>query len=313
MLIDLVQLKTFVVVAEEEHLTRAAERLFISQSAASAHVRAVEDRLGTQLFVRTNRSLELTQAGQLVAKKARELLNEEALFKSFVRELRGQIEGRLVLGTSSAPGTRVGEILANFRTKHPLVNVDIMARPSSSARRGLASGELDVGILLCVPLDPAFTYHKLTTVQYRVAGPAAWRDRIVAAGWMELAAFPWLTPTTSSAYSAMIAQMFADKGLTINSVMCFDNSAIGFSALKAGAGLMIVREDEALQGENDGFLAISPIARAQADLSVAYQTARKNDPLIKAFIEAAASVWPLTEAEGVDIAVNELPHTQISS
>jgi DNA-binding transcriptional LysR family regulator len=307
-LIDLVQLRTFVVVAEEEHLTRAAERLFMSQSAASAHVRAVEDRLGTQLFVRTNRSLELTHAGQLVAKKARELLNQEALFKSFVRELRGQIEGRLVLGTSSAPGTRVGEMLTSFRAKHPLVNVDIMARPSSSARQGLASGEIDVGVMLCVPTDRAFTYHKLTTVHYRVAAPAAWHDQVVAAGWTELAAFPWLTPTSSSAYSAMIAQMFADKGLTLNSVMCFDNSSVGFSALKAGAGLMIVREDEALQGERDGYLAISPLARAQADLCIAYQTARKNDPLIKAFIEAAATVWPIVTTEDADAIAHELRH-----
>ena len=47
--IDLVQLRTFVAVAEEQRLTRAAERLYISQSAASAHVRFIEDRLGTQL------------------------------------------------------------------------------------------------------------------------------------------------------------------------------------------------------------------------------------------------------------------------
>ena len=66
MLIDLVQRRTFVAVAEEQHLTRAAERLHMSQSAASAHVRAIEERLGTQLFVRTNRSLELTHAGQLL-------------------------------------------------------------------------------------------------------------------------------------------------------------------------------------------------------------------------------------------------------
>ena len=89
MLIDLVQLRTFVAVAEEQHLTRAAERLHMSQSAASAHVRAIEERLGTQLFVRTNRSLELTHAGQLLARKAKALLNEEAVFTSFARELKG--------------------------------------------------------------------------------------------------------------------------------------------------------------------------------------------------------------------------------
>ena len=87
MLIDLVQLRTFVAVAEEQHLTRAAERLHVSQSAASAHVRAVEDNLGSQLFIRTNRRLELTRAGQLLLQKAKNLLNEEALFMSFAREL----------------------------------------------------------------------------------------------------------------------------------------------------------------------------------------------------------------------------------
>src|SRR4030095_12878317 len=76
MVIDLVQLRTFVAVAEEQHLTRAAERLHMSQSAASAHVRAIEERLGTQLFVRTNRSLEPTRACELLLAKATTLLND---------------------------------------------------------------------------------------------------------------------------------------------------------------------------------------------------------------------------------------------
>lgn len=294
---DLVQLRTFVAVAEAEHLTRAAERLNMSQSAASAHIRAVEDRLGTQLFVRTNRSLELTRIGQLVANRARELLREEALFASFVRELKGQTEGNLVVGTSSAPGTRIGEIIASIRQKHPLVHIDLMARPSASTRQGLASGELDVGVLLCVPMEPTFTYHKLTTVTYHVAGPAAWKDQIVNAGWVALAALPWLTPSASSAYSAMLGGLFAGKGIEPNTVMRFDNASVGYAALKAGAGMMLLREDEALQGQRDGILAVSPLARTHADLSIAYQTARRDDPLIKAFVEAATSIWAAAEEE----------------
>ena len=297
MLIDLVQLRTFITVAEEQHLTRASERLNMSQSAASAHIRAIEDRLGMQLFIRTNRSLELTPTGQAIAEKARELLREETLFVSFAREMRREVEGKLVLGTSSAPGTRVGEMLTRLHEKNPLVSVDFRARPSSGTRQGLSSGELDVGVLLCVPMDPAFTYHKLTTVQYRIAGPAAWKDAIEEAGWMALAALPWLTPSASSAYSAMIAKLFADKGLELNSIMQFDNSSVGYAALKAGAGMMLLREDDALEGERDGSLALSPIAHAEVDLSVAYQTARAKDPLIRAFVDAAASVWSFSTAD----------------
>jgi DNA-binding transcriptional LysR family regulator len=292
MVIDLVQLRTFVAVAEEQHLTRAAERLFISQSAASAHVRAIEERLDTQLFVRTNRSLELTRAGQLLAKKAKALLNEESMFTSFARELRGKIEGRLVVGTSSEPGTRIGEMLTSLRAKHPLVNVDLIARPSSWTRQGLTSGELDVGVLLGRPADSGFTYYELTTVPYRVAGPVAWKNEILAADWVELASLPWLTPSASSAYSAMLAQLFGDRGLELNSVVRFDNSAVGRAALQAGAGMMLLREDHAVQGEHEGYLAVSPIARASINLSLAHQSGRRGDPLIQAFIEAARASWP---------------------
>src|SRR5690349_15271632 len=113
MLVDLVQLRTFVAVAEEQHLTRAAERLHISQSAASAHVRSIEDSLDTQLFVRTNRSLELTRAGQIMLRRARTLLNGAAEFTSFAREIRGKVEGNLVVGASSEPSaSRIGEVVA---------------------------------------------------------------------------------------------------------------------------------------------------------------------------------------------------------
>jgi DNA-binding transcriptional LysR family regulator len=290
--IDLVQLRTFVVVAEEQHLTHAAERLHISPSAASAHVRALEERLETQLFVRTNRSLELTKAGQLLAQKARRLLNEETLFTSFARELQGRIEGKLTVGTSSEPGTRIGEMLSTLRTRHPLVHLDIVTRASAGTNNGLKSGELDVGVLLGRPVDAAFTYYELTTVKYRVAGPAAWRDKIVAADWAALAGLPWVTPSTSSAHAAMLAQLFVDKGLTLNSVVRFDNIAVGRAAVQAGAGMMLMREEHALQGEQDGFLAISPIARAETALSVGHQSGRRNDPLIEAFIDAARNAWP---------------------
>ena len=294
MLTDLVQLRTFVAVAEEQHLTRAAERLHISQSAASAHVRAIEEQLGTQLFVRTNRSLELTRAGHLLAQKAKLLLAEEAQFTSFARELQGKIEGRLVVGTSSEPGTKIGEILTRLRTRHPLVSVDLFARQSSGSRQGLMTGELDVAVMLGRPLEPAFTFYELTRVPYRVAGPIAWKSKIDGADLAELARLPWLTPNASSAYSAMLYDLFGSKGLELNSVVRFDNSSVGRNALRAGAGMMLLREDHALDGETESDLAVSAIARTDVPLSLAHQSGRKGDPLIQAFIDATRVSWPAT-------------------
>ena len=294
MLIDLVQLRTFVAVAEEQHLTRAAERLHISQSAASAHVRAVEENLDTQLFVRTNRNLELTRAGQLLMRQARTLLNEAAQFTSFAREIRGKIEGNIVVGASSEPSaSRIGEVVSALRAKHPLITVDLRARPSSGTRQALKTGELDIGMLLGRPVDVGFSYYQLGTVQFRIAGPAAWKAQIEAADWAQLASLPWITPTESSlAYSAMLSQLFGDKGLELNTIVRFDNSALGRSLLQAGVGMMLIREDYALQGEREGYLALSPIAHAEFGLFIAHVASRRNDPLIKAFVDAVSEAWP---------------------
>jgi DNA-binding transcriptional LysR family regulator len=294
MLIDLVQLRTFVAVAEEQHLTRAAERLHISQSAASAHVRAVEESLDIQLFVRTNRSLELTRSGQLLLGKAKTLLNESTLFASFAQEIRGKIEGNLVVGSSSQPSTsRVGEIIGALRIRHPLIGVDVRARPSAGTRQGLKTGELDIGLLLGRAVDLGFTYYEVKTVQFRVAGPAAWKEQIESADWAELASLPWITPTDSSmAYTAMLRELFEDRGLELNSVVRFDNAELARAMLEAGVGMMLMREEHVNKGLEQGTVAVSPIASARFQLFIAHLASRRNDPLVRGFLEAATDVWP---------------------
>jgi DNA-binding transcriptional LysR family regulator len=294
MLIDLLQLRTFVAVAEEQHLTRASERLHISQSAASAHVRAVEECLGTQLFVRTNRSLELTQDGLLLLREAQTLLNGASQFQSFARELHGKTKGNLVVGASSEPmGSRIGEVVAALRAKYPLITVDMHGRPSYGTRQALKTGELDLGMLLGKPVDAGFTYYQLSTVQFRIAGPVAWKKEIDAADWPALARMPWIAPSMSSiAYTSMMDQLFGERGLETNTVANFDNAALGRALLEAGVGMMLIRQEHALEGERKGLLALSSLSNAQFGLFISHLTSRRNDPLIRAFVEAASSVWP---------------------
>jgi DNA-binding transcriptional LysR family regulator len=294
MMIDLVQLRTFVAVAEEQHLTRAAERIHISLSSASAHIRGVEDALGTQLFVRTKRSLVLTRAGEMLFKRAKALLNEAALLQSFSMELRGQVEGTLVVGATSEPSAgRMGKIAVELQSRHPLVSLDLRARPSSGLQQGLKNGELDIGMLIDRPTNADFHYYELTTIRFRIAGPIAWKERIEGASWAELAGLPWITPSASSqVYAALRAQLFEDKGLVLNSVIQIDNAALGREMLRAGAGMMLIREEHAIQGEKEGLLAISDIATPDHSLFMIHLASRKNDPLIQAFVDAAYSAWP---------------------
>lgn len=293
--IDLAQLRTFVAVAEEKHLTRAAERIHVSQSAASAHVRAIEARLEIQLFTRQNRRLELTGAGELLLRKARVLLNKAILFDAFARELRGEMQGSLVIGVSGDPASsRIGEIIAVLRRKHPLIHLHMDARPSSGVRQGLKSGELDVGLLLDNPTDVSFRYHELKTVRFRIGGPIAWKSQIEnASSLAALASLPWISPSYSSmAYAIVQDQVFTQRGIELNTVIRFNNAALAHDMLRAGVGMMLMREEFALQGEADGYLSLSPLAHAQMPLAIIHLSSRAVDPLIRAFLDSAGDVWP---------------------
>lgn len=294
MQIDLVQLRTFVVAAEELHLTRAAERLHVSLSAASAHVKAVEECLGSPLFVRTHRRLELTRAGQLLLERAKDLLAEAAQFSSYARELRGRLEGHLVIGASSeSASTGLGRLAGLMRQAHPLISVDLRVRHSASSRQALKSGELDLSLLLGRPIDPEFAYHQVDAITFRIAGPASWRGRIETASWAELASMPWITTTEPNmAYSVLLRELFEPRGLELNSVARFDNAALGRAMLEAEVGLMLMREEHLRPGLDLGTMAVSPLVAAEIPLLLAHLSSRSLDPLIVACHELSTTVWP---------------------
>ena len=118
------QLQSFVVVAEEGHVTRAAERLNTQQPPLSMRIRALEKRLDVQLFRRKARGVELTEAGRVLLANARTLLDQHARTLDAVQRAgRGEL-GRLCIGTvphrTAAPADAVqrasvsGEVSRRF-------------------------------------------------------------------------------------------------------------------------------------------------------------------------------------------------------
>ncbi len=73
---DLTQLRSFAAVARHHHFTRAAEELHLGQPAVSQHIRRLEDELGVALLARTSRSVQVTEAGELLLARVERALAE---------------------------------------------------------------------------------------------------------------------------------------------------------------------------------------------------------------------------------------------
>jgi DNA-binding transcriptional LysR family regulator len=146
---ELRHLRYFVAVAEEKHMTRAAERLGIQQPPLSMQIRALEQELEVQLFRRKPRGVELTDAGVEFLNRAKSILSEvDRAFATTRRTARGE-QGRVVVGfTSSAPfHPFVPRVIRAFREMSPLVSLVLEESGSSELVQGLHNEQIDAAFI----------------------------------------------------------------------------------------------------------------------------------------------------------------------
>ncbi len=145
---ELRHLEYFVAVAEERHFTRAAERLMVSQSGLSASVRSLERELRAPLFVRSTRSVELTDAGRALLTEAGRTLAAVRAAREAVAAVQGLLRGTLSVGTEQClPGVHVPQLLARFRSAHPGVEIRLRQAGSAGLEQDVRDGRLDVAFV----------------------------------------------------------------------------------------------------------------------------------------------------------------------
>lgn len=149
MLMDTRQLAAFCAVVERKSFSQAAERLGVTQPAVSLQIRALEQRLGTQLLDRSGRRVEPTEAGQRLYASAQRLLAlEEQLVADVLVDDSGELSGTLELGASTGPGgTVVPVLLCEFQKQHPDVRVRLTVSDTQSVVDRVADRELELGVV----------------------------------------------------------------------------------------------------------------------------------------------------------------------
>ncbi|MBE9171389.1 LysR family transcriptional regulator [Pleurocapsales cyanobacterium LEGE 06147] len=145
---ELRHLRYFVAVAEELHFGRAAQRLHMAQQPLSRQIRNLEDELGVQLFYRTKRTVRLTEIGAVFLAEVKKTLKQAEQAISLAQQTsRGEI-GRLAIGfTGSALNTVLPQIVRQFKTRYPKVELVLESLRTNEQVIALLSGQIQVGLL----------------------------------------------------------------------------------------------------------------------------------------------------------------------
>lgn len=149
---DIQNLRAFIAVAEAGSFSLAAEKLHLTQPAVSKRIAQLEEQLGAALFDRIGRNTSITEAGAALLPHARSVLAELQAAEQSVRDLAGEVAGRLSLATSHHIGLhRLPPVLSSFSAAYPGVQIDIDFMDSEQAYDLILHGEIELAVVTLSP------------------------------------------------------------------------------------------------------------------------------------------------------------------
>jgi DNA-binding transcriptional LysR family regulator len=290
--VDTRLLRYFAMVAEEGNLTRAAERLFVSQPALTKQIRQLESRMGVRLFTRSRAGMTLTTAGQALAKQAPAILAGWDDAQREAKSAASQAAQVLRVGfLAGAANEATQEILAAFSRRRPGWRVEMRASTWLDPTAGLASGDTDVALLrLPFPGQDRLRTKVLLTEPRWVALPAAhpladrdqicfrdlWDESFVAApaetGWWR---DWWLGADEREGHPVRIGAV-TETGQPDD----------WLAAIANGLGVALAPESAARYYARPGIVYRSVTGVSPSEVGVAWSPAADTNPVIQDFVRS---------------------------
>jgi DNA-binding transcriptional LysR family regulator len=286
--VDTRLLRYFAVVAAEGNLSRAAERLFVSQPALTKQIKQLESQLGVLLFIRSRAGMTLTSAGQALASTTPAVLvgwdqalrETKAAASAAARVLR-------VGFMSSAANEATQKIIAAFARRRPDWQVDMQHAAWSDATAGLASGDTDVALLrLPFPGQDNVRIEVLLTEPRWVALPAThplaahaqissgqlWDEPFIAA------------PTETGPWRDYWLATHERQGQPVRIGAVADQPDTFLTAIANGYGVALVPESAARYYARPG-ITYRPVAGVSpSQVGVAWPPANDTNPVVQDFV-----------------------------
>lgn len=165
---DIRQLQYFVGIAETGRFSEASKMLFVTQSAVSQQIKALEEELGTQLFVRQPHCVILTESGQELLPLAKKVLRGVTECRDRISDLKGLLCGELNIGLTFSLEPYVRETMLTFMGRYPKVKVNAHYRRLTDLLRMLKEHEIDI-MFSMMPTSPHEFIESVPLLEHRMA------------------------------------------------------------------------------------------------------------------------------------------------
>jgi len=234
-------LESFVEVARRGNVSRAAEALFLTQPAITARLKALENDIGTKLFVRSSRGMKLSDAGRAFLPYAERTMTTVDEGRQLIANLRQGAVGALVIAAAPAVSTYVlPEILRAFRTTHPKVRLGVKTGHTEEVLEMVLRGEAHVGIGRPIrhpdiELIPILDDEMLLVVSARHAFARRGKVRMD-----ELAAERLILFDRTSSYHELTSSLFRQAGVVPTSTLELDNVEAAKKMVQQGLGVALL-------------------------------------------------------------------------
>ncbi len=298
---ELYQLRSFVMVAAENHLTRAAEKLNLSQPSVSAHIKALEQEMELALFNRTPAGMQLTSEGKRLCRQAEKILAEVESMVRMGSSLQGRPAGVIRIGLNRhADFLRITPLYQRLHSQFPGIEVILQQSISGTIIKLIRAGQLDCGFIFGGCDYAAIELLQLACYRLRVVGPAPFREQLESADLTGLADFPWIGIPDDCPYSPIMEKYFYSRGLRLQTGVVADQQSAILSMIESGAGLSFMLEEEAYPAMEEGRVAIWPGGSFPIDLSFACRAGEQPSAVVESVKEVIRSIW-LQESDGSPI------------
>lgn len=241
---DIRKIEAFSKVFEHRSFSKAGKALYLSQPTISAHVAALEQELGVQLFDRIGRTVVPTKAGEVLYRHAQKIFEASELAISELRKLQDRITGRLDIGGSTIPANYLmPEILAKFWQAYPEVVMDLRIGDSEDIVNQVRENSLMLGVVGAHFEAPDLQFEPIATDSLALVMSSEIHARF---GHLEtedlLRALPWIVREEGSGTRIAMAASLAKFGIDIHSlhtVIMVRNAGAMARCLASGMGAAI--------------------------------------------------------------------------